>query len=165
MDTIGENEVSKLLEVISKPEYAGMNEYEINTAFQASTTMYRPLESLELLGWAGMGGGNTSNERSRYERIERCAKREDTTSRPGHVVGAAKAALQMLNLESSSLDFNKPGRLDMMNLLEAYNILTTDEKNELIQMATLSVTVGEKEGVGRPSIIQIRRALRERDGH
>jgi hypothetical protein len=127
--------------------YSGMSDAEaaadLNTKYR---TRIRHISSAELLTWAGGGANDTTGVRSRYERIEANGDESEQSSRA--VRGACKAAVKMVERSDTYLDFDNAAHAAMVDGLVAGNVLTSDEKDELIAMGTESISRAAELGIG-----------------
>ena len=125
--------------------YSSMTDAEIADSLnEKNRTKVVPLSSAELLAWSGGGADDDNNIASRYERIEAAA----TSHASGAVRGACKAAIRLIERDSTVLDLTLPDRAAMVDALVAGNVLTETEKTELYTLATQQISRAEELGLG-----------------
>lgn len=84
----------------------------------------RPLQSTELLAWSG--------EDNRFKKIE-----DVTLNRDHPLYSVCRAAILMIERESTVLDLNIQSRVLMLEALRG-NVLTNNDVNTLYAMATIT---------------------------
>jgi len=128
--------------------YAAMSDAEaaadLNSEHRTRTVH---ISSAALLTWAGGGANDTTGVRSRYERIEANADESEQSSRA--VRGACKAAVKMVERSDTYLDFANASHAAMVDGLVAGQVLTSDEKDELVAMGTETISRATELGIGR----------------
>jgi len=125
--------------------YADMTDAEIADSLNTKDRdRIVPLSSAALLAWSGGGADDDNNIASRYERIETAA----TEHASGAVRGACKAAIRLIDRDSTELDLSLPDRAAMVDALVAGGVLTADEKDGLYAMATQQISRAEELGLG-----------------
>lgn len=96
----------------------------------------RIILSSELLAWSG--------ENNRFKKIE-----DVTLNRDHPLYSVCRAALLMIQLESTVLDLNVPARVQMLEALRG-NVLDNNDVNTLYAMATIIHPRYVELGVGQP---------------
>ncbi len=127
-------------EIRDDPEnvgYANMTDAEVAASLNAETkSKLRPLSSAELLAWSGQAG--------RLGKIEAAQTCNDT---PPTVRTIAKVTYLMIQRSDTRLDLNLPDRNAMFDALVQADVLTANEKAELVAMATVSISRAEEVGL------------------
>jgi len=134
-------------ELLSDPlgvGYSGMSDQECANSLNAQTRSKTvAISSAELLAWSGAGA--TETIKSRYERIEDAAADHVSLA----VKGACKAAIKLIERDSTMLDLSLADREAMVDALVAGSVLTADEKAELVALGTESISRAQELGIGK----------------
>lgn len=94
---------------------------------------YRILNSKELLLWSAQNG--------RYVNIE---KFSDNALQTNEYRSIAKAALALINRETTELDLNRADVTAMLEALIMLNVLTISDKIELLSLAKIKISRAEQ---------------------
>ena len=113
---------------------------------------YKAITSAELLGWSAAA---STGGRPRLIKIDEAA----TAHASEDVKAAAMAAAEMVKREGTLLDLNRADRMALVDGLVAGGVLSSDDKTDLLQLATESISRATELGLGlvRPGdVIQAR---------
>lgn len=130
--------------------YSTMTSTEVSTSLR---TKDRPknkvIGSAELLAWAGAGATDTIN--SRYERL----KISSTDHTSPIVRGACLAGLKIVDRDDAQLDLSLQDRVDLVDALVTGSVISSAEKDELVEMGTQYVSRAQELGVkSRPGDVE-----------
>ncbi len=118
--------------------YSGMTDAEVVESLVAEDrTVYKPISSAALLAWSA-ASGRLSKLRSAI------TDGPDDASR-----SLAEAAYILINRDGTDLNLALTDRMDMLNGLVAYSILSEDDKTSLLAIAQHSVSRASEIGLGR----------------
>lgn len=130
--------------VHNKGDYI-MSTEEITTSLNTKNrTRTRLLTSRELLAWSSIGAVDASGIKSRYERFEDGAANHASPT----IRGICKAAVKLIERDTTELDLNLPDRQAMVTGLVSGGILTSNEEQELYDLGAESISRGQEIGVG-----------------
>lgn len=117
--------------------YAAMSDAEaaadLNSAYR---TRLAPISSAELLAWAAANG--------RFAAIEEAAESHADQG----VKSIARAASVMIRRDGTQLDLSLPDRMAMLDALAAANVLTGNDKDDLVDKASVPASRAEELGLG-----------------
>ena len=102
--------------------YASMDAYQIRDSLNNKTREnYKLLSSNDLLKWSGING--------RYIKVK---KASEDSSLSDEVRSAAYTAVVMLERDNTVFDLNDPKSQGIMQILVQNNIISEDDKNDLV---------------------------------
>lgn len=125
--------------------YQSMSTEEITTSLNTvNRTRLRLLNSRELLAWSSIGAIDASGVKSRYERFEDGAVNHSSAA----IRGVCKAAVKLIERDTTELDLNLSDRQAMVGALVAGGVITSDEEQELYTLSTENISRGEELNLG-----------------
>lgn len=146
--------------------YSALSDADAAAAMNQSKapSAYRPITANELVAWSAMGA-DTANVDTipaaarawpRILRIEAASKAAPPYDGLAKAyVGIAWSAFELVKKESTTLDFNRADRLQLLGVLVAAGILSPAEQTELLALGksdgngnALTTTRGQEIGVG-----------------
>ena len=120
--------------------YASMDAYQIRDSINGKTrSSYKVLTSNELLKWSGING--------RYIKVKNAA---DNTSLSNEIRSAAFAAVVMVERDNTLFDYNDTNSQNIFNVLVSNDIISEEDKNDLI--STLTENVSRAQELGLPQL-------------